>query len=93
MRKLYKLWNRTDKINGLEPKVYLSQYPFKNYNGDIILLYLKENIISQVESKEMLSQIYNIDISLPLDDFMNEYFTKSQLVETDEKIEEDNENQ
>lgn len=87
MKKLYKLWNRTDKINGLNADVYLSSYPFKNYNGDIILVYLENGVVTQVENKEILSQLYNIDISLPLDDFMNEYFRKA--VETDEKIEED----
>ena len=35
----YKLWNRVDSINGKEASYFLEKQPFKNYEGDIILIY------------------------------------------------------
>jgi len=79
MRK-YKLWNKTSKINGIEPSRFLNYEPFKDYDGDIILIYNEDKTkIAQVESKQVLSEIYNIDYNLPLDDFMTVYFEKSKI--------------
>ena len=83
MRK-YELWNRIDKINGINPSEYLDYPPFKDYDGDIILIYNEdETRISQVESKEVLSQVYDIDIDLGLDEFMAQYFEKVNNQEKD----------
>ncbi len=71
----YKLWNRQDKINGVEPSHFLKQPTFKNYYGDIILIYNGDKV-SQVERKDTLAKIYNIDINLGLDGFMSVYFDK-----------------
>lgn len=81
----YKIWNRQDKIRGIAPELFLSFEPFKNYNGDIILILNDNNIIVSVENKKILSEVYNIDENLPLNDFMEEYFEKKNkaIVHTD----------
>ena len=81
---MYKLWNRKTKINGMDPSTFLDYAPFKDYNGDIILIYTEDNkTVRQVESKQVLSEIYEIDYNLPLDDFMFEYFEKVKQQESE----------
>ena len=75
----YKIWNRQDKINGVEPSHFLNQPTFKNYTGDIILIYAEDtNKVSQVERKDVLANIYELDINLGLDEFMLGYLAKLQ---------------
>ena len=69
----YKLWNRQDAINGKEASYFLEQLPFKNCTHDIILIYAENGKVSQVECKEILAKLYNIDINLPIDEFMAQY--------------------
>lgn len=69
----YALWNRIDKINGKDASHLLTKAPFKNYTGDIILIYADNGKVAQVESKEVLAKIYGIDVNLPLDTFMSRY--------------------
>lgn len=71
----YKLWNRQDKINGVEPSHFLNQPTFKNYDGDIILIYNGDKV-SQVERKDIFAKVYEIDVNLGLDAFMLTYFDK-----------------
>lgn len=70
----YKIWNRQDEIRGIAPELFLSFEPFKNYNGDIILILNDNDIIVSVENKKILSEIYNININLQIDLFMKEVF-------------------
>jgi hypothetical protein len=72
----YKLWNRQEMINGVASSHFLNQQPFKDYKGDIILIYADNGKVSNVECKDILSNIYGIDKDLPLDEFMSEYFAK-----------------
>lgn len=75
--KKYELWDRQTSINGVEASHFLNEHPFKNYNGDIILIYADDEVhVSQIECKEILANIYEIDVNLPLDEFMTEYFSK-----------------
>lgn len=83
----YKLWNRIDKINEVEPSHFLNQPTFKNYTGDIILIYADNGKVAQVESKAVLARVYGIDVNLPLDTFMAQYFTI--LEEMNKQIEEE----
>lgn len=78
----YSLWNRKDTINGKEASYFLEQKPFKNYEGDIILIYGKDGKISQVECKDILASVYGIDKTLSLDEFMTQYFEKLTTIET-----------
>ena len=71
----YKVWDKTSSINGLEPQHFLSKPPFKNYEGDIILIYSEDDKVSQVECKDILAKVYGIDNKLSLDEFMLEYET------------------
>ena len=80
----YKVWDKTSSINGLEPKHFLSKQPFENYEGDIILIYGKDDKISQVECKDILASVYGIDKTLSLDEFMIQYFAKLTQIETSE---------
>lgn len=85
----YKIWNRQDKINGVAPSHFLNQPTFKNYYGDIILIYNEDtNKVSQVERKDTLAKVYNIDINLGLDGFMSVYFDK--LAELEAQAQENN---
>ena len=88
----YKVWNKTSSINGLEPQHFLSKPPFKNYEGDIILIYGVDDKISQVECKDILASVYGIDKTLSLDEFMTQYETilntpieTSEINETSDK--------
>ena len=80
----YKLWNRIDTINGIEASYFLEQKPFKDYEGDIILIYDEDYKISQVECKDILASVYGIDKTLSLDEFMTQYFAKLTPIETSE---------
>ena len=80
----YKLWNRIDTINGIEASYFLEQKPFKDYEGDIILIYCEDDKISQVECKDILASVYGIDKTLSLDEFMTQYFEKLTQIETSE---------
>ena len=80
----YKVWNKTSSINGLEPQHFLSKPPFKNYEGDIILIYCEDDKVSQIECKDILSKLYGIDKTLSLDEFMTQYFEKLTQIETSE---------
>ena len=71
----YSLWNRKDTINGKEASYFLEQKPFKDYEGDIILIYSDNGRVSQVECKDILASVYGIDKTLSLDEFMAKYET------------------
>lgn len=71
----YSLWNRIDTINGIEASYFLEQKPFKDYEGDIILIYSDSGKVSQVECKDILASVYGIDKTLSLDEFMAQYET------------------
>ena len=88
----YKVWDKTSSINGLEPQHFLSKPPFKNYEGDIILIYGEDYKVSQVECKDILAKVYCIDNTLSLDEFMTQYETilntqieTSEINETSDK--------
>ncbi len=72
----YKLWDKASYINGYAPNYFLSQPTFKNYYGDIILIYADNGKVSQVERKDVLAKIYDIDENLSLDVFMLTYFDR-----------------
>ena len=71
----YSLWNRKDTINGKEASYFLEQRAFKDYKGDIILIYADSGKVSQVECKDILASVYGIDKTLSLDEFMAQYET------------------
>lgn len=87
----YKVWDKTSSINGLEPQHFLSKPPFKDYEGDIILICGEDEKVSQVECKDILASIYEIDKTLSLDEFMTQYLEKLTQIETI-KINETSEN-
>ena len=72
----YKLWDRTSNINGVAPSHFLKQPTFKNYTGDIILIYADNGKVLQVERKDILAKVYGIDINLGLDAFMLTFFDR-----------------
>lgn len=75
--KKYKIWNRTESINGVPASHFLGKAPFKGYTGDIILIYAENGTtVSNVECKDILAQLLGIDRNLPIDNFMSAYFEK-----------------
>lgn len=86
---IYKVWDKISPINGLETQHFLSKQPFKDYDGDIILVYGEDEKVSQVECKDILAKVYGIDNTLPLDEFMTQYET---ILNTPIEQEEINEN-
>ena len=86
----YKLWNRQDTINGVNASHFFKQLPFKDYDGDIILIYSENGKVSQVECKDILAKVYDIDKSLSLDEFMSQYFAKVTYTEISETNETNN---
>ena len=69
----YTLWDKQTPINGVEASYFLNKEPFKTYKGDIILIYAENGNVSNIESKEVLALVYNINVNLPLDEFMVAY--------------------
>ena len=84
----YKLWDKKSSINGVEASYFLNKEPFKSNSGDIILIFNDSGKVSNVESKQVLAKIYEIDETLPIDDFMNAY--EEKLNEVNKEVE-DNE--
>ena len=84
----YELWDRVSTINGVEASHFLNNPPFKNYDGDIILIYAENGKVSNVECKDILATIYNIDATLPLDEFMAAYIEAITPKEESEELEE-----
>ena len=84
----YKIWNKTDSINGVEAQVILNKSPFNKTSGDIILIYENEQQILAIESKDVLAEVYGINKEQALADFMEEYFIKSQPTINEQEIEE-----
>lgn len=84
----YSLWNRKDTINGIEASHFLEQKPFKDYGGDIILIYGEDYMVSQIECKDILANVYGIDKTLSLDKFMLEYETILNTPVEQEEIDE-----
>ena len=78
----YKVWDKTSPINGLEPQHFLSKQPFKDYEGNIILIYSDNGKVSQIECKDILASVYGIDKTLSLDEFMTQYLEKLTQIET-----------
>lgn len=72
----YKVWNRVEMINGVASSHFLNQQPFKDYKGDIILIYADNGKVSNVECKDILASVHKIDKTLPLDEFMAVYVAK-----------------
>ena len=62
----------------------MSKQPFKDYEGDIILIYSNSGKVSQIECKDILASVYGIDKTLSLDEFMTQYFAKLTQIETSE---------
>lgn len=79
--KKYELWDKKSPINGVEASYFLNKAPFKNYSGDIILIYGTETSVSNVECKEILASIYDIDVNLPIAEFMSAYEEKINVSE------------
>lgn len=76
--KQYSVWDRVSPINGVQAEHFLNQLPFKTYNGDIILIYADDGkTVTNVECKNILAQVFNIDSTLPIGAFMTEYFSKT----------------
>ena len=74
--KKYQLWDKVSPINNVEASYFLNQEPFKSETGDNILFYGDNERVSNVECKSILASVYEIDESLPLDEFMVAYFSK-----------------
>lgn len=72
----YTIWNKQDAINGVEASVILAKEPFKNYEGDIILISNTGNRIDSIECKGILARVYSISPELDIDTFMQEYIAK-----------------
>lgn len=83
----YKLWNRTDSINGVQASHFLNQNPFKSYTGDIILIFADNGKVSNVECKDILASIYGLDKNLSLDAFMTAYFAKLEELNAEAQLE------
>ena len=76
MRKFI-LWDKASPINGINAAHFLNKPPFKGYNGDIILVSSEDGArVTNVESKEILAEVYGLSATLPLDEFMTQYFAK-----------------
>lgn len=79
----YEIWDKKSKINGVDASHFLNSKPFKNCTHDIILIYGDNGKVSQVECKDILAKLYNIDIELSLDEFMAQYQAALEALETE----------
>jgi hypothetical protein len=84
----YKVWNRKDSINGVKASYFLKQSPFDTCKSDIILIYADNGKVSNIECKDILAKLYDIDIELDTYEFMTEYFRKlEELNKNNESVE------
>lgn len=67
----YEIWDRESSINGIEASHFLEQDIFKDEKD--IILFKEGDLVVRVESKQKLAECYNIDETLPLEDFVDEY--------------------
>lgn len=75
--KQYSIWDRTSNINGVPASHFLNQQPFKGYAGEIILIKTEDGSrVTNVECKDILAEVYGIDGSIPMEQFMTQYFAK-----------------
>lgn len=75
--KKYSIWDKKSEINGVPASHFLNQNPFKSNTGDIILIYAENGVtVTNVECKDILAQVCEIDRTLPIDAFMSAYFAK-----------------
>ena len=85
--KMFNIWDKETPINNMEASYFLNQNPFKNYSGDIILIYADNGKVSNIECKDILAEVYGIDVTLDTISFMQEYFKKLKDVENNESVE------
>lgn len=79
--KQYKLWDKTSAINNVPATHFLNQNPFKGYAGDVILIYAENGVtVTNVECKDILAEVFDIDKTLPIDEFMAVYFAKQEEI-------------
>ena len=71
----YDLWDKTSSINGVEASHFLENPIFKEYDGDIILIYKSEKklTVTQVEKRTTLCQIADVALDTELDALMTAY--------------------
>ena len=84
--KKYDVWDKKSEINNVPATHFLNQNPFKSYAGDIILIYAENGVIvTNVECKDILAQVFGIDRNLPIDTFMEQYFAKQEEFANEEQ--------
>ena len=71
----WQLWDKHSSINGLSAEDFMAKN--KHLVGETeILIRFSGNQVVQVEGKQILSNIYGIDNSLEIDEFIQEYQNK-----------------
>jgi len=69
---MWTVWNKTSKINGMSAKEFFNRNKHLQNQSTIYLKYV-DNKVVEVEGKEILANVYNIDISLDDETFIEEY--------------------
>lgn len=78
----YFIWDKSSSINGVSAKKILNEIPFRGYEGDIILIFSEDNTkITNIECKDIIAEIYNIDKNLEINEFMDIYFNKLKVLQ------------
>lgn len=69
---MWTVWNKKDKINGMSAKDFLARNQHLQNQEVIYLKWVNDRVV-EVEGKEILASIYDIDITLDDEAFIEEY--------------------
>lgn len=69
---MWTIWNKTTEINGFSAEAFLARNKHLT-NEEIIFLKSVNGRVTQVEGKMILASVYDIDPTLPNDEFIAEY--------------------
>lgn len=69
---MWTIWNKETEINGFSAEAFLARNKHLT-NEETIFLKSVNGRVTQVEGKMILASVYNIDPTLPNDEFIAEY--------------------
>lgn len=88
MRKI-KVWNKKDKINGIEADYVINSHKIKD-EDEIFLVMNEDDIVSEIQFKKIIARHYNLDANLTCEEVAQKYLEIKQQEEQKQQQEIDN---
>ena len=70
---MWSIWDKTSEINGFSAEYFLSRNKQLENEETIFIRTTASGRVTQVEGKSILASVYDIDPTLPDDEFIAEY--------------------